>query len=139
MKTRKRVAIGAAITAWVMLIGETLQLEFGSITWWVSLVVFILCWLLVRFVTRDIAETHSKYLDEYEHSLKMRAVNFGFWAAIGFGIVLMIFLAIVGQSNGAWAHSMLQSVWQLILGAYLMIAAAPTLWLGWTTQTPSQR
>lgn len=138
MKRRKTVAICAAIAAWALLISETLKLAFGSAVWWTSLIVFFFCWLIVRFFTRDIAETHSKYLDEYERSLKARAFSFGFWTAVSVGIVLMVFLAIVGQSNATWACSLLQSVWQLVLGACLLVAATPTFWLGWTTRSPSQ-
>lgn len=134
MEIRKTVTIVAAALSWIVLIREILTLTFGSLTWWVSLIIFNLCWLITRFMTRDIAETHSKYLDEYEIILKSQAFNFGFWTAIGLGAVLMIFLAIIGQSSGAWAHSILHSAWQLILGAYLLIAAAPTFYLGWTSR-----
>lgn len=134
MEIRKTVMICAAAVSWLVLIGETLTLGFGSAAWWVALIAFIICWLIVRFYIRDIAETHPKYLDEYEHSLKLRALSFGFWTALCVSAALMIFLATVGQSSGAWASSMLQSVWQLILGSYLLIAATPTFWLGWTTR-----
>ncbi|AWB80965.1 hypothetical protein C3B44_00205 [Corynebacterium yudongzhengii] len=139
MKTRKIAAISAAAVAWLVLIGATLATAFGSIIWWVALVVFILCWLITRSATRDIAETQSGYLDEYERSLKSRAFTAGFWVAIGAGVVLMVFLAVIGQSGGVWAEDVLQSVWQLILAVHLLIAATPTFWLGWITrETPQE-
>lgn len=138
MKARKISAISAAGVAWLVLAGATLASAFGSILWWVALIVFILCWLIIRFDTRDIAETRFEYLDEYERSLKSRAFNVGYWVAVGACVVLMVFLAVIGQSGGAWAGGILHSVWQSILVVYLLIAATPTFWLGWATRVTSQ-
>ena len=138
MNVRKIAAISTAAVAWLVLIAATLAMAFGSIIWWVALVVFILCWLATRLATRDIAETQSGYLDEYERILKSRAVTAGFWGAIGAGVMLMVFLVIIGQSRGTWAENMIHSVWQLVLATQLLIAATPTFWLGWLTRRTPQ-
>ena len=131
MKIRISTVIGAALLGWFMLTGATLSLAFGSAVWWSGFIVFVACWLMVRNVTRSIAETQEGYLDEYERELKSRAISVGFWVALCMVSILMVFAAVLGHVSDVWAAELLQSIWQLILTVSLVSAASPTLWLGW--------
>jgi len=128
---RRLVLVGALI--WlafsvVSLIGGS---GFASVWSWVLIAGFVTVWVILRVLTRDIAERTDGAVDEYEQVQRNRARNAGYISALLIALVLYVVFSLATAQAQDGNLNLLLRADDLLLTAFLIPVALPTFLLAW--------
>ncbi|RNL85250.1 hypothetical protein EFW17_09175 [Halostreptopolyspora alba] len=96
--------------------------------WWVLYAVWLLPFVVLRSMTRGVAERPVARLDEREAKLRGRYLAIGYYTALCAGFAVAVYLVALSHAD----PTALARGAQLLLVAMGMAAAVPTVALGWT-------
>lgn len=120
--------LGAGVLSWLVLAGTTMAKQANSMGWFVALVVFLVCWLASRALSRDIAEGRLDEVDEYELEQRDQVRGVGYVLALVAALVLYL---ILWWASRAQDQSLLRQGHHLVLALFLPVAAGPSFLLAW--------